>query len=246
MESCGCIFILLLIIMIGLLCLFPIIGLFILLIILAIGFFIDKEKRLSTTIALLLGSTIFTILFVCFGACSFLFGGDSNLFVGDTRYVKINDKYTFKQIDNGEYFIDGSLQLYGIDSLAETKDYIYGRMTDSYFTLSLKDGDVKKDTIFEYLELPRECTRSTMMTSEQYLYQKSKAIKRSWQDVILWPFFLALGCAFSISFFTKKLVYWLEQKYKEWRKKRNEQQGKKDEDENENKDNGPDPILIGD
>jgi len=227
MESCGCLFIAIFII-VAILFVFPLFGLFLLLVLLIASSFIDKEKRLSTTISVFVGSTIFFILFALFTAANLLLGGESNLFLGDTRYVNINDKYTFRQIDYGEFAIEGNLSLYAIDSIADTKDYVYGHLTkeyingrvrDSYFTLSLKDGEVKKDTIFEYLELPNQCTRQTLKSAENYLFEKSQEQLRDWKEVVFWPFVLALVLAYVISFFTKKLVFWLETKYKNWRNK---------------------------
>ncbi len=259
MEGCGCLFVAIFLI-IAILFIFPVFGLIVLLLLFIFGYFIDKEKRLSYLISFFVGASIFFVLFTIFTATSLLIGGESNLFLGDTRYVNINDKYTLHQIDSGEFTIEGSLSLYGIDSLAETNNYVYGHLKndyingktrDTYFTLSLKDGDIKKDTIFEYLELPAQCTRATMMSAENYLYKKSQEQLRDWKEVVFWPFIFALSLAFIISFFTKKLVKWLETKYKNWRaKKEKENEVKivenKDDIDDDLNDRGPDPIQIGD
>lgn len=238
MESCGCLFVFILVVVIGLFCVFPILGILVLLFTFLIGHFGKSESILSSTISFLVGSSIFFVLFIILFALNLLVGGESNLFLGDTRYVNINDKYTFKQIDNGEFSIEGNLSLYAIDSIADTDDYVYGHLTkeyingktrDTYFTLSLKDGDIKKDTIFEYLELPAQCTRQTMKSAENYLYSKSEEQLRDWKEVVFWPFAFALALAFIISFFTKKLVFWIETKYKNWRNKSN----KNKEDDNQ-------------
>lgn len=230
MESCGCLFIAILL-FVAILFIFPIFGLILLLLLFIFGHLIDKEKRLSYSISIFVGSSIFFLLFSILTAVNILVGGESNLFIGDIRYVNINDKYRFQQIDNGEFCIEGNLSLYAIDSIADTENYVYGHLTkeyingktrDTYFTLSLKDGDIKKDTIFEYLELPAQCTRHTMKSAEEYLYSKSEEQLRDWKEVVFWPFILALGLAFIISFFTKKLVRWLEIKYKNWRNKSNQ------------------------
>ena len=261
MESCGCLFIAILL-FVAILFIFPIFGLILLLLIFIFGYLIDKEKRLSYSISIFVGASIFFLLFSIFTAVNILVGGESNLFIGDIRYVNINDKYRFQRIDDGEFCIEGNLSLYAIDSIADTENYVYGHLTkeyingktrDTYFTLSLKDGDIKKDTIFEYLELPAQCTRQTMKSAENYLYSKSEEQLRDWKEVVFWPFILALGLAFIISFFTKKLVRWLEIKYKKWKAKKGADDNKNVDDnandDNNNNDanfNGPDPILIGD
>lgn len=261
MESCGCLFIAILL-FVAILFIFPIFGLILLLLIFIFGYLIDKEKRLSYSISFFVGASIFFLLFSIFTAVNILVGGESNLFIGDIRYVNINDKYRFQRIGNGEFGIEGNLSLYAIDSIADTENYVYGHLTkeyingkvrDTYFTLSLKDGDIKKDTIFEYLELPAQCTRQTMKSAENYLYSKSEEQLRDWKEVVFWPFVLALSLAFIISFFTKKLVRWLEIKYKKWKAKKDADDNKNVDDnandDNNNNDanfNGPDPILIGD
>lgn len=243
MESCGCLFVFILVVVIGLFCVFPILGILVLLFTFLIGHFGKSESILSSTISFLVGSSIFFVLFIILFALNLLVGGESNLFLGDTRYVNINDKYTFKQIDNGEFSIEGNLSLYAIDSIADTDDYVYGHLTkeyingkvrDSYFTLSLKDGEIQKDTIFEYLELPNQCTRQTLMSSENYLFEKSQEQLRDWKEVIFWPFILALGLAFIISFYTKKLVRWLEIKYKKWKDKSNQNNDDNHQDNGKN------------
>ncbi|MCR5246638.1 MAG: hypothetical protein K6E14_02475, partial [Paludibacteraceae bacterium] len=68
-----------------------------------------KENRLSNVMSYSVGSAIFFLLFAFFSCISIIFGGskDSNAYLGDTRYVKLNDKYTLTSIDNGPFFIEG-------------------------------------------------------------------------------------------------------------------------------------------
>lgn len=182
-----------------------------------------KENRLSNVMSYSVGSAIFFLLFAIFSCISIIFGGsnDSNAYLGDTRYVKINDKYTLTSIDDGPFFIEGNISLYDVDSLAESKDYLYGHVSDTYFSLNMEDGIVRKDSLFENLELPEYCIKEKIVGAEEFLINKDSELSRSITEVLLWPFLLALILAFLSSFYTKKLVLWLEKKYKDWKNRRN-------------------------
>lgn len=192
--------------------------------IIVILFVSKKENRLSHIISYSVGSAIFFFLFFIFSCFSIFFCGnyDSNAYLGDTRYVKINDKYTLKSIDNFPFFIDGKgFTLNYVDSLAESKDYLYGHVSDTYFSLNMEDGIVRKDSLFENLELPEYCIKEKIVGAEEFLINKDSELSRSITEVLLWPFILALIFAYLSSFYTKKLVVWLEKKYKDWKKRRN-------------------------
>lgn len=182
-----------------------------------------KENRLSNVMSYSVGSAIFFLLFAIFSCISIIFGGsnDSNAYLGDTRYVKINDKYTLTSIDDGPFFIEGNVSLYDVDSLAESKDYLYGHVSDTYFFLNMEDGIVRKDSLFENLDLPEYCVKEDIVGAEEFLIKKDSDLSRSLTEVLLWPFLLALILAFLSSFYTKKLVLWLEKKYKDWKNRRN-------------------------
>lgn len=198
--------------------------------IIVILFVSKKENRLSHIISYSVGSAIFFFLFFIFSCFSIFFCGssDSNVYLGDTRYVKINDKYTLISIDNFPFYIEGKLfTLDYVDSLAESQNYLYGHASDSYFSLNMEDGIVRKDSLFENLELPEYCIKEKIVGAEEFLINKDSELSRSITEVLLWPFILALIFAYLSSFYTKKLVVWLEKKYKDWKKRRNG-----DEDEN--------------
>ena len=182
-----------------------------------------KENRLSNVMSYSVGSAIFFLLFAIFSCISIIFGGsnDSNAYLGDTRYVKLNDNYTLKSIDDGPSFIEGNISLYDVDSLAESKDYLYGHVSDTYFSLNMEDGIVRKDSLFENLDLPEYCVKENIVGAEEFLINKDSDLSRSLTEVLLWPFLLALILAFLSSFYTKKLVLWLEKKYKDWKNRRN-------------------------
>ena len=182
-----------------------------------------KENRLSGVMSYSVGSAIFFLLFAIFSCISIIFGdsNDSNAYLGDTRYVKINDKYTLTSIDDGQFFIEGNISLYDVDSLAESKDYLYGHVSDTYFSLNMEDGIVRKDSLFENLDLPEYCVKENIIGAEEFLIKKDSDLSRSLTEVLLWPFLLALILAFLSSFYTKKLVLWLEKKYKDWKNRRN-------------------------
>ncbi len=182
-----------------------------------------KENRLSHIISFTVGSAIFLFLFFIFTRIniSFCDNNDSNIHLGDTRYVKINDNYTLKSIDDGPFFIKGNISLYDVDSLAESQNYLYGHASDSYFSLNMEYGIVRKDSLFENLELPEYCIKEKIVGAEEFLINKDRELSRSMTEVLLWPFILALIFACLSSFFTKKLVVWLEKKYKDWKKRRN-------------------------
>ncbi len=188
-----------------------------------------KENRLSNVMSYSVGSAIFFLLFAIFSCISIIFGGskDSNAYLGDTRYVKINDKYTLTSIDDGPFFIEGNVSLYDVDSFAESKDYLYGHVSDLYFSLNMEDGIVRKDSLFENLDLPEYCVKENIIGAEEFLRDKDKELSRSVFETFVWPFIFALILAFSSSFVTKKLVLWLEIKYKDWKNRRNS-----NEDEN--------------
>lgn len=182
-----------------------------------------KENRLPRIISFSVGSAIFFFLFFIFSCFSIFFCGnyDSNAYLGDTRYVKINDKYTLTSIDDCPFFIEGNISLYDVDSLAESKDYLYGYASDLYFSLNMEDGIVRKDSLFENLDLPEYCVKENIVGAEEFLIKKDSDLSRSLTEVLLWPFLLALILAFLSSFYTKKLVLWLEKKYKDWKNRRN-------------------------
>lgn len=182
-----------------------------------------KENRLSHIISFTVGSAIFLFLFFIFTCINIVFcdNNDSNTYLGDTRYVKINDKYTLTSIDDGPFFIEGNVSLYDVDSLAESKDYLYGHVSDTYFSLNMEDGIVRKDSLFENLDLPEYCVKENIVGAEEFLIKKDSDLSRSLTEVLLWPFLLALILAFLSSFYTKKLVLWLEKKYKDWKNRRN-------------------------
>lgn len=183
-----------------------------------------KEDRLSNVMSYSVGSAIFFLLFAIFSCISIIFGGsnDSNAYLGDTRYVKINDKYTLKSIDNFPFFIDGKgFTLDYVDSLAESKDYLYGHVSDTYFSLNMEDGIVRKDSLFENLDLPDYCVKERIIGVEEFLRHKDSEFSRSVFETLVWPFIFALILAFLSSFVTKKLVLWLERKYKDWKNRRN-------------------------
>lgn len=182
-----------------------------------------KENRLSHIISFTVGSAIFLFLFFIFTCINIVFcdNNDSNTYLGDTRYVKLNDKYTLTSIDNGPFFIEGNISLYDVDSLAESKDYLYGHVSDTYFSLNMEDGIVRKDSLFENLDLPEYCVKENIIGAEEFLIKKDSDLSRSLTEVLLWPFLLALILAFLSSFYTKKLVLWLEKKYKDWKNRRN-------------------------
>ena len=182
-----------------------------------------KENRLSNVMSYSVGSAIFFLLFAIFSCISIIFGGsnDSNAYLGDTRYVKINDKYTLTSIDDGPFFIEGNVSLYDVDSLAESKDCLYGHVSDTYFSLNMEDGIVRKDSLFENLDLPEYCVKENIVGAEEFLIKKDSDLSRSLTEVLLWPFLLALILAFLSSFYTKKFVLWLEKKYKDWKNRRN-------------------------
>ncbi len=182
-----------------------------------------KENRLSHIISFTVGSAIFLFLFFIFTCINIVFcdNNDSNTYLGDTRYVKLNDKYTLTSIDNGPFFIEGNISLYDVDSLAESKDYLYGHVSDTYFSLNMEDGIVRKDSLFENLELPEYCVKENIVGAEEFLIKKDSDLSRSLTEVLLWPFLLALILACLSSFYTKKLVLWLEKKYKDWKNRRN-------------------------
>jgi len=191
----------------------------------AVIYFVSKkENRLSHIISYSVGSAIFFFLFFIFSCFSIFFCGssDSNVYLGDTRYVKINDKYTLKSIDNFPFYIEGKrFTLDYVDSLAESQNYLYGHASDSYFSLNMEDGIVRKDSLFENLELPEYCIKEKIIGAEEFLINKDSELSRSITEVLLWPFILALIFAYLSSFYTKKLVVWLEKKYKDWKKRRN-------------------------
>lgn len=192
--------------------------------IIVILFVSKKENRLSHIISYSVGSAIFFFLFFIFSCFSIFFCGssDSNVYLGDTRYVKINDKYTFISIDNFPFYIEGKrFTLDYVDSLAESQNYLYGHASDSYFSLNMEDGIVRKDSLFENLELPEYCIKEKIVGAEEFLINKDSELSRSITEVLLWPFILALIFAYLSSFYTKKLVVWLEKKYKDWKKRRN-------------------------
>ena len=183
-----------------------------------------KENRLPRIISFSVGSAMFFFLFFIFSCFSIFFCGnyDSNAYLGDTRYVKLNDKYTLTSIDNFPFFIEGKgFTLNYIDSLAESKDYLYGHASDLYFSLNMEDGIVRKDSLFENLDLPEYCVKENIVGAEEFLIKKDSDLSRSLTEVLLWPFLLALILAFLSSFYTKKLVLWLEKKYKDWKNRRN-------------------------
>lgn len=182
-----------------------------------------KENRLSHIISFTVGSAIFLFLFFIFTCINIVFcdNNDSNTYLGDTRYVKLNDKYTLTSIDNGPFFIEGNISLYDVDSLAESKDYLYGHVSDTYFSLNMEDGIVRKDSLFENLDLPEYCVKENIVGAEEFLINKDSDLSRSLTEVLLWPFLLALILACLSSFYTKKLVLWLEKKYKDWKNRRN-------------------------
>jgi len=191
----------------------------------AVIYFVSKkENRLSHIISYSVGSAIFFFLFFIFSCFSIFFCGssDSNVYLGDTRYVKINDKYTLKSIDNFPFYIEGKrFTLDYVDSLAESQNYLYGHASDSYFSLNMEDGIVRKDSLFENLELPEYCIKEKIIGAEEFLINKDSELSRSITEVLLWPFILALIFAYLSSYYTKKLVVWLEKKYKDWKKRRN-------------------------
>lgn len=192
--------------------------------IIVILFVSKKENRLSHIISYSVGSAIFFFLFFIFSCFSIFFCGssDSNVYLGDTRYVKINDKYTLISIDNFPFYIEGKrFTLDYVDSLAESQNYLYGHASDSYFSLNMEDGIVRKDSLFENLELPEYCIKEKIVGAEEFLINKDSELSRSITEVLLWPFILALIFAYLSSFYTKKLVVWLEKKYKDWKKRRN-------------------------
>lgn len=192
--------------------------------IIVILFVSKKENRLSHIISYSVGSAIFFFLFFIFSCFSIFFCGssDSNVYLGDTRYVKINDKYTLISIDNFPFYIEGKrFTLDYVDSLAESQNYLYGHASDSYFSLNMEDGIVRKDSLFENLELPEYCIKEKIVGAEEFLINKNSELSRSITEVLLWPFILALIFAYLSSFYTKKLVVWLEKKYKDWKKRRN-------------------------
>jgi len=192
--------------------------------IIVILFVSKKENRLSHIISFSVGSAIFFFLFFIFSCFSIFFCGssDSNVYLGDTRYVKINDKYTLISIDNFPFYIEGKrFTLDYVDSLAESQNYLYGHASDSYFSLNIEDGIVRKDSLFENLELPEYCIKEKIIGAEEFLINKDSELSRSITKVLLWPFILALIFAYLSSFYTKKLVVWLEKKYKDWKKRRN-------------------------
>lgn len=192
--------------------------------IIVILFVSKKENRLSHIISYSVGSAIFFFLFFIFSCFSIFFCGssDSNVYLGDTRYVKINDKYTLISIDNFPFYIEGKrFTLDYVDSLAESQNYLYGHASDSYFSLNIEDGIVRKDSLFENLELPEYCIKEKIIGAEEFLINKDSELSRSITEVLLWPFILALIFAYLSSFYTKKLVVWLEKKYKDWKKRRN-------------------------
>lgn len=161
-----------------------------------------KENRLSNVMSYSVGSAIFFLLFAFFSCISIIFGGskDSNAYLGDTRYVKLNDKYTLTSIDNGPFFIEGNISLYDVDSLAESKDYLYGHVSDTYFSLNMEDGIVRKDSLFENLDLPEYCVKENIVGAEEFLINKDSDLSRSLTEVLLWPFILALIFAYLSSF----------------------------------------------
>lgn len=190
----------------------------------AVIYFVSKkENRLSHIISFSVGSAIFFFLFFFFTCINIVFcdNNDSNTYLGDTRYVKINDNYTLKSIDDGPFFIKGNISLYDVDSLAESQNYLYGHVSDTYFSLNMEDGIVRKDSLFENLELPEYCIKEKIVGAEEFLINKDSELSRSITEVLLWPFILALIFACLSSFYTKKLVVWLEKKYKDWKKRRN-------------------------
>ena len=192
--------------------------------IIVILFVSKKENRLSHIISYSVGSAIFFFLFFIFSCFSIFFCGssESNVYLGDTRYVKINDKYTLISIDNFPFYIEGKrFTLDYVDSLAESQNYLYGHASDSYFSLNIEDGIVRKDSLFENLELPEYCIKEKIIGAEEFLINKDSELSRSITEVLLWPFILALIFAYLSSFYTKKLVVWLEKKYKDWKKRRN-------------------------
>ena len=192
--------------------------------IIVILFVSKKENRLSHIISYSVGSAIFFFLFFIFSCFSIFFCGsyDSSVYLGDTRYVKINDNYTLKSIDNFPFYIEGKrFTLDYVDSLAESQNYLYGHASDSYFSLNMEDGIVRKDSLFENLELPEYCIKEKIVGAEEFLINKDSELSRSITEVLLWPFILALIFAYLSSFYTKKLVVWLEKKYKDWKKRRN-------------------------
>lgn len=192
--------------------------------IIVILFVSKKENRLSHIISYSVGSAIFFFLFFIFSCFSIFFCGshDSSVYLGDTRYVKINDNYTLKSIDNFPFYIEGKrFTLDYVDSLAESQNYLYGHASDSYFSLNMEDGIVRKDSLFENLELPEYCIKEKIIGAEEFLINKDSELSRSITEVLLWPFILALIFAYLSSFYTKKLVVWMEKKYKDWKKRRN-------------------------
>lgn len=198
--------------------------------IIVILFVSKKDNRLSHIISFSVGSAIFFFLFFIFSCFSIFFCGssDSNVYLGDTRYVKINDKYTLISIDNFPFYIEGKrFTLDYVDSLAESQNYLYGHASDSYFSLNMEDGIVRKDSLFENLELPEYCIKEKIVGAEEFLINKDSELSRSITEVLLWPFILALIFAYLSSFYTKKLVVWLEKKYKDWKKRRNGDENEK-------------------
>ena len=191
----------------------------------AVLFFVSKkENRLSHIISFSVGSAIFFLLLFIFSCFSIFFCGsrDSSAYLGDTRYVKINDNYTLISIDDFPFYIEGKgFTLNNVDSLAESQNYLYGHVSESYFSLNMEDGIVRKDSLFENLELPEYCIKEKIVGAEDFLYKKDNELSRSLTEVLLWPFILALILACLSSFFTQKLVVWLEKKYKDWKKRRN-------------------------
>lgn len=216
-------------------CLFEII------VITVIYFFSKKENRISNVMSYSVGSAIFFFLFAMFSCISIIFGGsdESNIYFGDTRYLKINDSYKLIQIDDSPFCIEGKVDLDNVDSLAEVQDYLYGYASDSYFFLSMGDGIVRKDSLFENLDLPDYCVKERIVGVEEFLRDKDSELSRSVFETFMWPFIFALILAFLSSFVTKKLVFWLEMKYKDWKKRRNS-----DENENFGNDETKYPTIV--
>lgn len=184
---------------------------------------LTKEgERLSKVISFWVGAIIFFLLFALFSAYNLAQGGAENsVLIDDLQYVKIKGEYSLARYENGPFFIQGTFDINNVDSLAEFDDYLYGYADSSYFSLSLKDGEVEKDSIFGHLHLPASCTQDLLVDSDTYFAAKYDSLSRDWTDIFLVPFMLAVALAYLSSFMTKKLVVWLEEKYKMWRKKRN-------------------------
>ncbi len=181
-----------------------------------------EGDRLSKVISFWVGTIIFFLLFALFSAFNLMRGGAENSWlIGDYQYVKIREEYSLARYEYGPFFIQGTLGIDNVDSLAEFDDYLYGYADSSYFSLSLKDGEVEKDSIFGNLHLPASCSQDLLVDSATYFGAKYDSWTRDWSDIFLVPFKLAVALAYFSSFMTKKLVVKLEKRYKMWRKKRN-------------------------